>query len=493
MAAICLVNPEIAQSEMIAVKSDWSVFEDKNAKQCWVVSQPLKYVVKKDGKLVTVRRGDIRLFISYYSDNPSGVISFTPGFSPDPSYKVAITADSKSFFLAVDGDWAWATPNGDQEIINAFQRSNTVVITTMSAKGSQTTDTFSLRGYNAAIQEAAARCGVTIEVTPKQQLSPPQPNQLEAAFTKLPLLQRKKVQSTLTKAGLYKSTIDGFYGKGTEAALTSYNTQNLNGADLTKNENAGKLINAILSLEPSPSTQPKLADNATPDQTYKVASGTGFYVSDQGHIITNYHVIDGCTDMKVHSKGLTLETIQIATDAPNDLALLKVSEVPSYAFALSTTSPYSLQDIIVAGFPFGDRVSSTLKFTQGIVSSIAGIGNNYSEIQIDAALQPGNSGGPIMDDYGNIIAVAVAKLDVKTIIKDYGVVPENTNFGVKASAVRNLMEGNGVKFKAPNTEVISKQDLSRNATEGTVYLTCWMTMAQVERLRTQKVMFEHLE
>ena len=100
---------------------------------------------------------------------------------------------------------------------------------------------------------------------------------------------------------------------------------------------------------------------------------------------------------------------------------------------------------------------------------------------------------PIMDEYGNIIAVAVAKLDVKTIIKDYGVVPENTNFGVKASAVRNLMEGNGVKFKVPNTEVISKQDLSRNATEGTVYLTCWMTMAQVERLRTQKVMFEHLE
>ena len=319
------------------------------------------------------------------------------------------------------------------------------------------------------------------------------PSLLQVAFTQLSQSQRKQVQSILSNLGFYNSSIDGLYGKGTAKALTSYNKQNLNGADLTKNENAGKLINAILSLEPSPSTQPKLADNATPDQTYKVASGTGFYVSDQGHIITNYHVIDGCTDMKVHSKGLTLETIQIATDAPNDLALLKVSEVPSYAFALSTTSPYSLQDIIVAGFPFGDRVSSTLKFTQGIVSSIAGIGNNYSEIQIDAALQPGNSGGPIMDDYGNIIAVAVAKLDVKTIIKDYGVVPENTNFGVKASAVRNLMEGNGVKFKAPNTEVISKQDLSRNATEGTVYLTCWMTVTQIEQLRTKKVMFEHLE
>ena len=318
---------------------------------------------------------------------------------------------------------------------------------------------------------------------------------LEIGYSALDLVTRKQVQSILSNLGFYNASIDGLYGKGTAAALTSYNKQNLNSADLTKDENVGKLINALLSLEPQPQPQPLpgSTDDIKPNQTYKVASGTGFYVSDEGHIITNNHVIDGCTDMKVHSKGLTLETIQIATDAPNDLALLKVSEVPSYAFALSTTSPYSLQDIIVAGFPFGDRVSSTLKFTQGIVSSIAGIGNNYSEIQIDAALQPGNSGGPIMDDYGNIIAVAVAKLDVKTIIKDYGVVPENTNFGVKASAVRNLMEGNGVKFKAPNTEVISKQDLSRNATEGTVYLTCWMTVTQIEQLRTKKVMFESLE
>ena len=162
-------------------------------------------------------------------------------------------------------------------------------------------------------------------------------------------------------------------------------------------------------------------------------------------------------------------------------------------FALSDQSPFSLQEVIVAGFPFGDRVSSTLKFTQGIVSSVAGLGNDYSQIQIDAALQPGNSGGPIMDGFGNIIAVAVAKLSLKKILKDYGVVPENTNFGVKASAVRNLMEGNGVSFKAPNTEVASRQDLSRQATDGTVFLTCWMTMAQIEQIRSTKVLFEDME
>ena len=138
-------------------------------------------------------------------------------------------------------------------------------------------------------------------------------------------------------------------------------------------------------------------------------------------------------------------------------------------------------------------MSSTLKFTQGIVSSIAGLSNDYSQIQIDAALQPGNSGGPIMDEFGNIVAVAVAKLSLKKILKDYGVVPENTNFGVKASAVRNLMEGNGVSFKAPNTEVPSRQDLSLQATDGTVFLSCWMTTAQIEKIRSTKVLFEDME
>ena len=308
----------------------------------------------------------------------------------------------------------------------------------------------------------------------------------------LTVSQRKNIQSILSELGFYKSSIDGLYGRGTAAALTGYNKQNLNGANLTKSNNVSKLMSAVLAFKPRPTPRPKVIQTDNPNNTYKVASGTGFYVSSQGHIITNHHVIDGCKDMKVHSKGKVLETIKIADDARNDLALLKIGETPAHVFALSQESPFPLQDIIVAGYPFGDRVSSTLKFTQGIVSSIAGLSNDYSQIQIDAALQPGNSGGPIMDEFGNIVAVAVAKLSLKKILKDYGVVPENTNFGVKSSAVKNLMEGNGVPFKAPNTEVITKQDLSRIATDGTVYLTCWMTTAQIEQMRTTKVLFEDL-
>lgn len=166
-------------------------------------------------------------------------------------------------------------------------------------------------------------------------------------------------------------------------------------------------------------------------------------------------------------------------------------------FALSAETPFPLQDIIVAGFPFGDSFSSALKFTQGIVSAGMGLGNNYSQIQIDAALQPGNSGGPIMDEYGNIVGVAVAKLSLKKIVDEYGVVPENTNFGVKASVVRNLMEGNRVPLKKPNYEAVRKSKLSRMATDGTVHLTCWMTKAQIKeiikRKDNRKVLFSQFE
>ena len=229
------------------------------------------------------------------------------------------------------------------------------------------------------------------------------------------------------------------------------------------------------------------------NKTYKVASGTGFYVSSTGHVITNDHVVDGCKDIKVQSTGTDISTVLLATDTKNDLALLKASHMPSIYFSISNNDPEELQDVIVAGYPFGDAFSSSIKFTQGIVSSLAGIGNDYSQFQIDAAIQPGNSGGPIVDIYGNILGVAVAKLDFKKIMDDYGVVAENTNFGIKASAVRNLMVGNNVKVKSPQSKTMSTSEKVKSIKAATVHLTCWMTVAQIDKMRKAengKVLFK---
>jgi serine protease Do len=183
----------------------------------------------------------------------------------------------------------------------------------------------------------------------------------------------------------------------------------------------------------------------------------------------------------------------ITHDSHNDLALLKGNFKPSTVLPLSRDNPPLLQAIYVAGFPFGQKISSSIKVTRGIVSSLTGIGNNVSEIQIDAALQPGNSGGPIIDGNGNVVAVAVAKLNLMTAVENWGVVPENTNFGVKSTVVVNLLQSNNVKLRAPNTKTVSKTTLGKSMSDATYYLSCWMTMAQIEKLRTEKVMFSSFD
>ena len=103
----------------------------------------------------------------------------------------------------------------------------------------------------------------------------------------------------------------------------------------------------------------------------------------------------------------------------------------------------------------------------GIISSLTGIGNNYSNIQIDAASQPGNSGGPILDDRGNVVGVAVAKLDIKKILMNFGVIPEDTNFGIKTSVVRSILENKIVSTPSPNRSSISTTQLGRRISDGT--------------------------
>ena len=162
-------------------------------------------------------------------------------------------------------------------------------------------------------------------------------------------------------------------------------------------------------------------------------------------------------------------------------------------FSLSNEEPELLQDIYVERFPFGKTISSSVKVTKGIISSLSGIGNNYSNIQIDAAIQPGNSGGPILDEKGNVIGVTVATLDVKQVMDDYEAIPQNTNFGVKTSIVKGILQSNGVPFSSTSGKSVSKKKLGRMISDGTYYLSCWMTIAQIERMRERKVFFDQTQ
>jgi S1-C subfamily serine protease len=204
------------------------------------------------------------------------------------------------------------------------------------------------------------------------------------------------------------------------------------------------------------------------------SSGTGFIVSKQGHIITNNHVVDSCNTMKVAFNGNEVDAKTLAVDKMNDIAILKANIKPESIFPVSNDDVSLLEDVVVAGYPLGKRVSSAIKTHKGVVTALAGAGDNYSNFQTDASINQGNSGGPIMNQKGNIVGIAVA-----TWVQE-GV--QGVHFGIKSSTLKTFANSNSLKFSSPNYLELSNKDLGKLITDATVYLECHMTVAKIKRI-----------
>ena len=220
---------------------------------------------------------------------------------------------------------------------------------------------------------------------------------------------------------------------------------------------------------------PKKKKKPSNEKVVPAASGTGFFVSRNGHVITNYHVIEGCDVNKLTFNGKEIKADTLAVDKMNDLAILKANLKPTKIYPVATEDAALLEDIIIAGYPLGKKVSAAIKTSKGSVTALAGYGDNFSEFQTDAALNQGNSGGPIMNQKGNVVGVAVANYGKKEGIESF-------NFGIKSSTLRTFASANGLKFIAPNRRDLSNKDLGELITSGTVYLECFMTVAKIKRL-----------
>jgi hypothetical protein len=214
----------------------------------------------------------------------------------------------------------------------------------------------------------------------------------------------------------------------------------------------------------------------------KYSSGTGFAINALGFLVTNSHVVNGCSKVEIFHKGETYNVKVLANDLVNDLALLKSDLISSQYFGIKTENSMMFDDIYAAGFPFGDSYSTSIKVTRGIISALTGIGNNYSQIQIDAALQPGNSGGPVFDKEGILVGVVVSKLSLNDVFKRFGVVPENQNFAIKANLVANLLEANSVEFDDKNNFGQGLQGIET----ATYHLSCWMERGKIKNIPAQR-------
>ena len=176
-------------------------------------------------------------------------------------------------------------------------------------------------------------------------------------------------------------------------------------------------------------------------QKNSASSGTGFFISSNGYIVTNNHVIENAQNGNIKVTGINEDyhksykaRVEV-TDKQNDLAILKIvdasfstiARVP-YAFRFNTASVG--EECFVLGYPLISSMGKDIKLTTGIISSKTGFDGNIAQYQISAPVQPGNSGGPLFDKNGNIIGIVQAKHTQA----------ENAGYAIKASYIRNLVE-----------------------------------------------------
>ena len=149
-------------TNQVAVMTDWSVFTEPPAgtpKECWAVTAPKETVNSKDGQAVSVRRGDILLFVTYRPGSAEGEVSFTGGYPFASGSTVALDIGGTTFDLFTEGEWAWSgSKEDDAKITAALKAGSSAVLSARSGRGTQTKDTFSLLGVSAALDEAAKRC-----------------------------------------------------------------------------------------------------------------------------------------------------------------------------------------------------------------------------------------------------------------------------------------------------------------------------------------------
>jgi S1-C subfamily serine protease len=190
--------------------------------------------------------------------------------------------------------------------------------------------------------------------------------------------------------------------------------------------------------------QPLISKSYT---TEKQGQGTCFLISSQGYLITNYHVIENATEIMI--KGIEgdfttkYSATVIGTDQSNDLALLKLGnknlKFSNPSFAIRSSGVAQGEKIYAYGYPLAFAMGDEIKLTDGIISAKSGVQGDISKFQLSAAVSPGNSGGPLIDEQGNLIGVIYAK----------STIAEAANYAIKASYLESFLK-NVEGFEFPN-------------------------------------------
>ena len=169
--------------------------------------------------------------------------------------------------------------------------------------------------------------------------------------------------------------------------------------------------------------------------------GTAFFITDDGYLITNDHVVRGVRKVRIKTKDQFFDAKVVKADKQADLALLKVEGNSFTALPLAgAKGPELGADVFTIGFPNPDVQGFEAKYTDGKISSLAGIRDDPTKFQVSVPVQPGNSGGPLLSRYGSVDGVMEARLNDAAIFAQSGAMPENVNYAIKVSSLREFLK-----------------------------------------------------
>jgi len=197
--------------------------------------------------------------------------------------------------------------------------------------------------------------------------------------------------------------------------------------------------------QPLPKTVSQVpATTDSPQNTSpKLINGTGFLFSDTDYVITNHHLIKNAGSIIAKfTNGESIQAMVVTKDSKNDIAILKLQSSPNMSAApikLGNSSEATMgQRIFTIGYPASNIMGEKPKYSEGVINAMTGIKDDPTFFQISVPMQPGNSGGPLFNDKGEVIGITTSTMS-PLAINAIGAIPQNVNYAIKSSFVKNIL------------------------------------------------------
>lgn len=285
------------------------------------------------------------------------------------------------------------------------------------------------------------------------------------------------IQSLLARLGYDPGPVNGVAGLKTNMAISAFQKSiGERGDGLPSEALRGQLEKAVAARAPVPPPPSSIVASPRSEAPKVAGSGTGFFIGPET-LVTNFHVVNGCVTLRLRKIGGDLGPARVvATSRADDLAALRVERPARSFLKLRVGAPIRpAEPVLVFGYPLAEALSSAGNTTLGNVTALSGLRDDSRFIQISAAVQPGNSGGPAVDEAGRLMGVVVSKLNAVAIARLTGDIPQNVNFAIKVGTLVNFLEANNIAYEPAEQSAreLPATERAQRAEASSALVECW--------------------